>query len=376
MTRVTTNAPVFDLTTENDGRSARARRPGWWPFLGWTAGVGIYAAVLRAQLGLPLMFAAPTAIVYFSTLALLMIPVSRASVRLAERRPTPALLVASHAAIACVVITIWCGINIAVLRLAIGPGMWQEVFAGSWMFQLMGAVFVYSAALGLMLTVQAHARERQRDRREAELLIVARDAELATIKAQLHPHFVLNALNSVVALIDTDPALARTMAIRLADLMKAVFDRFDAVQVPLERELDLIRAYLDVERIRFGARLTVTIDVDEASARAAVPAFLLQPIVENAVKHGIAPHAKPGQIRISARTVNGRVTIAVCDSGTAPQGADFASSSNAGRGLELTRRRLDAAYGNRYRLSFDRDDAPSGGLAVRLDLPAEAGRAE
>ena len=250
--------------------------------------------------------------------------------------------------------------------------MWNEVFADNWMFQLMSALFVYAAALGLMLTAQAHARERLRERREADLLIVARDAELAAIKAQLQPHFVLNALNSVLALIDKDPGLARTMVTRLADLMKAVFVRFDVVQVPLERELELVRAYLDVERIRFGSRLSVAFDIDEASARAPVPAFLLQPIVENAVKHGIAPHAKPGHIRISARMTDGRVTIVISDSGVAPAGADFASASNAGRGLQLTRRRFEAAYGSRYQLSFDGDGLPGGGLAVRLDLPADA----
>lgn len=360
--------PPIDLTDEP------SRRRRWWPFAAWTVGVALYTLILHGQIGLPFPYAVSNAAVYFYTLALLMIPVSRWSERLAERRVPPPTLVAAHAGLALVVIAIWVAVNVGFLRLVVGPLMWTEVFAGNWMFQLMSAFFVYAAALGLMLTAHAHARERQRERREADLQIVARDAELAAIKAQLQPHFVLNALNSVLALIDKDPALARTMVTRLSDLMKAVFDRFDVVQVPLERELDLIRAYLDVERIRFGSRLSVVFDVDEASARATVPAFLLQPIVENAVKHGIAPHAKPGRIRISAHLVDGRVRIIVCDSGVAPAAADFASASNAGRGLQLTRRRLDAAYGSGYQLSFDRD-ASGGGLSVRLDLPAEVAHA-
>ena len=294
MMAMTATAPI-DLT------DAPPRRRRWWPFAAWTAGVVLYTLVMHGQIGLPFMYAMSTAAVYFYTLALLMMPVSRWSGRLAERRVPPALLVVSHAGAASVVIAIWVAVNVGFLRLVVGPLMWETVFAGNWMFQLMGAAFVYGAALGLMLTAQAHARERQRERREADLLIVARDAELAAIKAQLQPHFVLNALNSVLVLIDKDPVLARTMVTRLADLMKAVFDRFDVVQVPLERELDLMRAYLDVERIRFGSRLSVVFDVDEASARAAVPAFVLQPIVENAVKHGIAPMRRGGDVTVAAR---------------------------------------------------------------------------
>ena len=344
------------------------RRRTWWRFAAWTAGVVMYGIVISGQIGLPFHYALANGAVYFYTLALLMIPVSWLSERWTARRLPTSLLVLRHGALACAVVAVWSAVYVGFLRLAVGAPMWDLVLAGSWMFQLLGAFSIYGGALGLTLAVQASARERARERREADLLVVARDAELAAIKAQLQPHFVLNALNSVLVLIDKDPALARTMVTRLADLMQAVFDRFDVVQVPLARELDLIRAYLDVERIRFGSRLSVTFDVDEASARATVPAFLLQPIVENAVKHGIAPHAKPGQIRISAHTVDGRVTILVCDSGVAPTAADFASASNAGRGLQLTRRRLDAAYGGAYQLSFDRDD---GGLAVRLDLPME-----
>ena len=138
-------------------------------------------------------------------------------------------------------------------------------------------------------------------------MLVARDAELGAIRAQFQPHFVLNALNSLLALIDKDPALARTMVVRLADVMKSVFDRMDVPAVPLERELDLVKAYLDVERIRFGARLSAAFEIDDAARGVLVPPFLLQPIVENAVKHGIAPNAAPGTVRVSARVHNGRL---------------------------------------------------------------------
>jgi hypothetical protein len=360
------NQPAtFDLTDDP------APRRRVWPFVVWTAAVAVYGAVLHGQVHLPVPSALMNAAVYIYTLALLMVPVARVSQRLASRRLPTSLLVARHLVVAGAAIAIWVSVNVLFLRLTVGPAMWELVLADAWMFQVLSSVAYYGAALGIVLAVQGHDRERRRERREAELTIVAREAELAAIKAQLQPHFVLNALNSLLVLIDKDPALARAMVTRLSDLMKAVFDRFDVVQVPLAREIDLIRAYLDIERIRFGPRLSVVFDVDEASAHAMVPAFVLQPIVENAVRHGIAPHARPGEIRVSTRMVDGRVRVTVRDSGVAPA-ANFAAEPHAGRGLQLTRRRLDAVYGSEYRLSFDREDD---GLAVCLDLPMDAAHA-
>jgi two-component system, LytTR family, sensor kinase len=219
-----------------------------------------------------------------------------------------------------------------------------------------------------MLTADAWRRERERERREADLTVAARDAELLAIKAQFQPHFVLNALNSLLALIDADPALARTMVVRLADLMKAVFDRIDVPHVPLDRELELVRAYLDVERIRLGPRLTVAFEIEDAARGVLVPPFVLQPLVENAVKHGVSPFARPGTVRVSARVDGERVRVTIADSGAAAPAVSAAPASpSTGRGLQLTRRRLDTVYGGGYSLTFDRQ--AGSGTAVHLDLP-------
>ncbi|HKW01526.1 MAG TPA: histidine kinase [Vicinamibacterales bacterium] len=350
--------PTIDLSDRPPARL-------WWrgPLL-WTGGVLLYALVLTVQVGLPLSISLPSAAIYLYSLAIISIPVRMWMQRsLSRGRPTASQLT-WYVLAGFATVGLWFWANMLWNRYTIGPAYWSLVYAGNWIFQLLFAVTVYGTVVGLQLTAQAWRRERERDRREAELMLVARDAELGAIRAQFQPHFVLNALNSLLALIDKDPALARTMVVRLADVMKSVFDRMDVPAVPLERELDLVKAYLDVERIRFGARLSAAFEIDDAARGVLVPPFLLQPIVENAVKHGIAPSAAPGTVRVSAKVRDGRLDLEVRDSGT---GA--ASAPGSGRGLALTRRRLETVYQNAYELTFDRQPT---GTSVRISMPADA----
>jgi len=248
----------------------------------------------------------------------------------------------------------------------LGPEFWELVYQGTWVFQLLSATVIYVAMLALTLAMLAFARDRDRVRREHELAVAARDAQLAALKAQFQPHFVLNALNSLLALIDRDPALARTMVVRLADLMKAVFEREGEALVPLERELDLVRAYLDIERIRLGSRLSVVFNVEDAARGVLVPPFLLQPVVENAIIHGVAPFARPGSVEVSAAISGSRLHVVVRDSGGAPA---VPRQPGTGRGLQIARSHLRGAYGDGgYRLTF----VPgSPGTAVEIDVPVE-----
>lgn len=351
---------TIDLTDD-----APAQR--WWRGVAlWTLGAFLYAAVLWLQIGLPFVISLQSAAVYVYSLGLLTIPVRRWSWRaMARATPTPALVV-KHVAFGLVTVAAWLSTNLLHDRIVVGPHFWNIIYKDSWLFQLLFALTVYGTVMGGTLTAQSWRRERERERREAELTILAREAELGAIRAQFQPHFVLNALNSLLALIDRDPALARTMVVRLADVMKAVFERVDLPAVPLERELDLVQAYLDVERIRFGPRLSVTFQIDAAARQVMVPPFLLQPIVENAVKHGIAPFARDGDIHIEAHVTDGRLHVIVRDTGE--QTAHLATAGT-GVGLQLTRRRLDSTFGAAYELTLDRQPA---GTAVRIVLPIEA----
>ena len=330
--------------------------------------------MLHTQVAVPLWPAVQSSAVYYFSLALLMLPISRISERLLSERHGAVTVAAAHIGLGLITVAVWQAMVLAHFRIMIGPRYWEIVFEKSWMFQLLFAVAIYGTALSVTLTRQAWRRERERERREAALIVAARDAELMALKAQFQPHFVLNALNSLLALIDVNPALARTMVVRLSDLMKGVFDRIDVPQVPLERELDLVRAYLDVERIRLGSRLSVSYEIDDSARGVMVPPFLLQPLVENAVKHGVAPFATPGSVRVAAWVEGTRVHVTVSDSGPPPAGAvrepaQPAHTSSTGRGLQITRRRLSTVYGETYSMTLDREGP---GMAVHLDLPIES----
>lgn len=350
-------ASTLDLTEP-------ARALPWRAAAAWLAALVAYALVLHFQVGLPLWMTFRQGIIYVLSLALVSTP-ARAWARTSLFVPRPAiLLVGVHVLLAAATVAVWFSIIVLWDRWMLGPGFWTIIYANNWLFQLLSGLTAYGTVIGVTIAAASFRREREREQREAALLVQARDAELGAIRSQFQPHFVLNALNSLLALIDRDPAAARAMVVRLSDVMKEVFDREDTPLVPLSRELDLVRAYLDVERIRFGQRLAVDIDVAEAARQVSVPAFLLQPVVENAVKHGIAPFSGAGRVAIAAAIAGDDLVITVSDSGT--RGV---SASSGGRGLSLTRRRLQTMFGDRHGLSLT---GGPGGTVARIALPATA----
>lgn len=345
-----------------------APQRAWLVPVGWLAVTVVLALILRAQGRLPLPEALAGAFLYVSVLGLLVWLACQADARFGRWwRPSPFKAVGLHAALGVVALASWAATQMGLMRVLVGPDFWRRVYENTWMFQLLTAGLMYAAGTGIGLTFQAFERERIRRQREGQLEIVARDAELQAIKAQLQPHFLLNALNSVLALIRDDPAAAERMLGRLASLLHGVFDRLDQQLVPLAPELDMLRDYLEVERVRFESRLNFDIQLDADAGAVLVPPLLLQPLVENAVRHGIEPHMRPGTITIKARLANGRLQIAISDTGEGPDGA---SSPGTGRGLELTRRRLDTMYGKGA--TELRTERRSEGFTVRLDLPLRA----
>ena len=350
-------AEVIDLSEQQP-------RSRFWRFAAlWTALAIIQGVLMKVQLPhVKTTYAFTNKAVETYTLALLSIVVWRASRRLHDLRLSPVRRVAAHVLLGIAVIAVWRGVHLTWIYLVVGPRFWELIYADSWAFQLVTVLMTYGTVLGVTLTMQGAARERERERQQARLELTAREAELALLKAQLQPHFLFNSLNSVLALIDTDPARAREMLVRLGALLQSTLRRIDLEQVSLDGEIELVRAYLDIEKIRFAARLDVDIDVSGEAGGAGVPPLLLQPLVENAVKHGIAPLSAGGKVRVVGRVNDGRLMLEVGDSG----GGMTSEEHGRGLGLELTRRRLDAAYGDDYRLSFD---GLPGDFAVRLDLP-------
>jgi len=197
-----------------------------------------------------------------------------------------------------------------------------------------------------------------------ELSILAREAELRALRAQIHPHFLFNSLNSISALVSTDPTQAREMCVLLAEFFRRTLAVGERPGVTFDEELAVARTYLAIERLRLGTRLCVEERVDEATLGCILPPLLLQPIVENAIRHGIASRSDGGVLRIQACVDGAHLRIDVEN----PFDPDAPRRPGVGVGLANVRRRLFAAYGDRARVETERGEDR---FRVAISLPAE-----
>jgi LytS/YehU family sensor histidine kinase len=210
----------------------------------------------------------------------------------------------------------------------------------------------------------AQERAIEAERKGAELQLLAQESELKALRAQLNPHFLFNSLNSLSALTAVDPARAREMCVLLSDFLRRSLGLGERRLVALREELDLARAYLAIEQIRFGARLQVEWRIDPATESALLPTLLLQPLVENAIKHGIAALPEGGTLALDAELAEGHVIFRV----TNPMDADVPTPLGLGLGLRQVRQRLLGRFGNRARFEAGVQD---GVHRVTLVFPLE-----
>lgn len=248
-----------------------------------------------------------------------------------------------------------------------------------WQFSLtkllMNVYFMtdYGVMLYWLILLISYSFSYQRRYREGEVRATRLEAQLAqaqlqALKMQLHPHFLFNTLHSISALIHKNADAADKMIARLGDFLRLTLENSGAQEVSLQEELEFLKCYLEIERIRFQDRLTVQMEIEPQALGARLPNLILQPIVENAIRHGISPRTSPGRIEIGARRLNGTLQVQVTDNGPG-----LASDSNtgsivkAGVGLANTQARLKQLYGDQHRL--DLSNASSGGLTVILEIP-------
>lgn len=231
-----------------------------------------------------------------------------------------------------------------------------------------------SALIGWRIEALLAERERiERQAREARLLQLAAEAELKALRAQINPHFLFNSLNTIADLIVTDPAKAETITVLLAKVFRHVLLYSDRQLTAVSEEIEFLRTYLRIEEVRFGARLSVQMDVDPEVFSARVPSLILQPVVENAIKHGLAPKIGPGHLNIRAGRDGRFVKLEVEDDGVGfPAAALTEESSRRGVGLKIIAERLKTLYQAGASLQFEAANPLGSRVTILIPLEAEA----
>jgi signal transduction histidine kinase len=237
---------------------------------------------------------------------------------------------------------------------------WLREFQTLFFLNFDWEMMTYWAVIGLSHALDFHRESRERELTEAQLRTRLAEAQLQALQRQLHPHFLFNTLNTISALMHRDIEAADAMLERLSDLLRLTLDRVGTQLVPLSDELDFLSKYLEIERTRFAERLQVHFEVEPETLDAPVPNLLLQPLVENALRHGIAPKIGGGRVDIVARRENASLCLEVRDTGVGMQ--PDRRDAGDGVGLANTRSRLQHLYGSNHR--FELKSPTGGGVAV------------
>ena len=339
----------------------RERLPGWIaivnPIVDITAVSAIivgYGLASSADLALK----SPIALTYFLVLAGR--PLA-SSVR--KTIGSAAVVVAQYAAVVIFFVVSGRATLASPLAASVGVGISALDEGAKLLFFALGGALAVYATLWHERALHGYLGEtRERARAQEQLA----EAQLHSLRLQLQPHFLFNTLNTIVALIGAEPRAAERMVAGLSELLRASLRLADEQEVPLARELDHLQLYVDIQQTRFGDRLDVDMDVDPAVRSALVPSLLLQPLVENAIRHGISPRAAGGRISVRASRDADELRLEVQDDGVGASTRDGALPRE-GVGLGNTRERLRRLHGKRHRFAYE--SRPGSGFAVRIALP-------
>ena len=307
---------------------------------------------------LPAVFVAFRMIVAAAILSLLVQLLTR---RLPWPRPMRPSFVAVHLVAAGLFAAAWVVLNSLLeslfrrtVVLVVGVGLGPYLVLGVWLYVMIAGV-IYAA---------------QATERAARVEAIAAHSQLAALRAQLQPHFLFNALHTVVQLIPREPRRAAQAAEQIAGLLRTTIEA-DADVIPLAQEWTFVERYLEIERIRFEERLQVHADLTPEARASLLPSYSLQTLVENAVRHGVAPRVEPTQIKVAGRASNGMLTLSVHDTGAGA--VPEAVERSGGTGLPRLRERLAALYGPRARLELS-SEAGTGFTATLFIPQAKDGR--
>lgn len=363
--------PEASMNAEPAERVASARvRRGLVVLAAWVLVALLFAgqAWLAAQVrGEPLAWARASAIwLAWATTWAALTPLA---IELATRFPLQQPRVLRSLAIHAMASAIFALVNLAVFALAapiVGSTQLDPTWFGTFR-RLLGTTFllnlpVYWLIVGAAQVERLVRSTRERERRQLRLEAQLADARLQALRTQLQPHFLFNALNTIAVLMHEDVDAAERVLLQLSALLRRSLDGGEAHEVTLGEEIAFLENYLAVEQARFGGRLSYRIDVPDALLSARVPTLILQPLVENALRHGLASRAGPGRTDISARRDGEVLTLRVADDG---RGLPDATIERVG--LANTRARLHLLYADRQR--FELRNADAGGVVAEITLP-------
>jgi two-component system, LytTR family, sensor histidine kinase AlgZ len=242
-------------------------------------------------------------------------------------------------------------------------GIDREFAPDRWIVYLTGCFF-YVISVAYHYVAMAQDAARAVEMQVMRTSVLARDAELRALRAQINPHFLFNSLNSISALTSSDGARAREMCLLLADFLRLTLGMGEKTVIPFSEELDLLEKFMAIEKVRFGERLRMEEKIEDEAKRCIIPALLLQPLLENAVSHGIASMENGGLIRLQASVRDGRLAILVEND----RDEEAPSRKRNGVGLKNVRSRLEARYGTEATFRADADEET---FRVSMSLPAE-----
>jgi len=346
-------------------RTSREQQVIFW--LGWILFALLLAELLKSPGILTWSHALALAVV-LSGIAQVSAVSANFSCRTAPLSRTPPWrLTLTHVVAALLLTFFWVKIGDIVARQFEAAEGWKGIY-GEYVLKtgmMFAAGFFYyllSVAVQYALIAQKASNEAQE--RAIESSVRAREAELSALKAQINPHFLYNSLNSISALTSIDPGRAREMCVSLADFLRLTLGMGEKAVIPLREEMELLDKYCAIEKVRFGERLTVEEEIQEEAKECLLPPLLLQPLFENAVRHGIAQMAEGGWIRLKAARNGDRVSLTVENSWDPEAG----SSRRNGVGLKNVQRRLEARYGKEAQLQASAEDEV---FRVNLVFPAE-----
>jgi signal transduction histidine kinase len=272
--------------------------------------------------------------------------------------------------VAAAIEVVWLQISL-VLQMYIEPELmarvrtnWAEVYSAAVLSRLVSGAFTYAAVLGVATTLGYHRRAREREVRAAQLEAQLALAQVQALKMQVHPHFLFNTLHAVTVLIREDPTAATKVVTRLGDLLRLTLSRATTAQVSFRRELEILTLYLEIERTRFQDRLEIDYDVQPATLSALVPDLILQPLVENAIRHGVSPNAGTGRITVRSRREGEWLVVEIRDNGA---GLAPGQTPRDGIGLSTTRARIERLYGDAQEMTLA--TLPDGGCVARIRIP-------